>query len=100
LPEHEIHSEVIPHDEHHHTEQHINEAMREHEVAKIRDQLELKAQNNSEQISPPSNNQNDFSLDMIFRVYYRKRYMTRGEDDLTNHASSLETEFFAQEVHY
>jgi hypothetical protein len=38
----EIHDEDIPHEEHIHEEKHITEAMREHEIAKVRQELEEK----------------------------------------------------------
>lgn len=42
VPDKDIHEEDIPHTEHNHHELHVNDAMREHEIAKVRAELEGK----------------------------------------------------------
>ena len=103
VPDKDIHEEEIPHDEHNHIDHHVNDAMRDHEIAKVK--MELQGKKPGEPLVQPqgesmgedhvlgkmiedhSRNKTsgfnfDFMMNMVFKVYFREKHMKRGSEDL------------------
>ena len=72
------------------------------EEKKLRDKKEAQAKGDFEIIDEdrPDLKLEGFSFDMVFQVFFRDRFMKRGNEDLMAHSMTIEHELHHLEIHY
>ena len=115
VPEHKYISEEIPEDEHIIHEHHLEEAEADHDTAvrerKLdyeRKKRDARSRGEDEDDSDLANEDFDvepgfnkeFMLAMVFKIYFRDRWMKNPEEALVSHAIALERELYSLEVNY
>ena len=114
VPEHKYIAEHIPEDEHIIDPNHLEEAEADHDIAvrerklkheKKKADLQSRGEWNDDDLANEDFDvepgfSKEFMLAMVFKIYFRDRWMKNPEDALVSHAISLERELYTLEVNY
>ena len=114
VPEHKYSHEEIPEDEHIIEAHHLEEAEAAHHVALRERKLDYEKRKRdarsrgewqdddlkTEDFAVEAGFSKEFALAMVFKIYFRDRWMKNPEESLVAHAISLERELYTTEVNY